>query len=67
MPCVVVIFNHSVFDRIDYPTVEGTLYENQKLIHLLNMQAGDDEIIGDRIGIWAVSYTHLTLPTIITV
>ena len=44
--------NHSVFDRIDYPTVEGTLYENQKLIHLLNMQAGDDEIIGDRIGNW---------------
>ena len=44
--------NHAVFDRIDYPTVEGTLYENQKLIHLLNMQAGDDEIIGDRIGIW---------------
>ncbi len=41
--------NHSVFDRIDYPTVEGTLYENQKLIHLLNMQAGDDEIIGDRL------------------
>ena len=44
--------NQTVFDRIDYPTVEGTLYENQKLIHLLNMQAGDDEIIGDRIGIW---------------
>jgi hypothetical protein len=44
--------NHTVFDRIDYPTVEGTLYEKQKLIHLLNMQAGDDEIIGDRIGIW---------------
>ena len=44
--------NHSVFDRIHYPTVEGTLYENQKLINLLNMQAGDDEIIGDRIGIW---------------
>ena len=44
--------NDTVFDRIDYPTVEGTLYENQKLIHLLNMQAGDDEIIGDRIGIW---------------
>ena len=44
--------NHTVFDRIDYPTVEGTLYENQKLIHLLNMQAGDDKIIGDRIGIW---------------
>jgi len=41
--------NHTVFDRIDYPTVEGTLYENQKLIHLLNMQAGDDEIIGDRL------------------
>jgi len=44
--------NYTVFDRIDYPTVEGTLYENQKLIHLLNMQAGDDEIIGDRIGNW---------------
>ena len=44
--------NHSVYDRIDYPTVEGTLYENQKLIHLLNMQAGDDEIIGDRLGNW---------------
>ena len=44
--------NHTVYDRIDYPTVAGTLYENQKLIHLLNMQAGDDEIIGDRIGNW---------------
>ena len=44
--------NHTVYDRIDYPTVAGTLYENQKLIHLLNMQAGDDEIIGMRIGIW---------------
>ena len=41
--------NHTVFDRIDYPTVVGTLYENQKLIDLLNMQAGDDEIIGDRL------------------
>ena len=40
--------NHTVFDRIDYPTVAGTLYENQKLIHLLNMQAGDDGIIGER-------------------
>ena len=40
--------NHTVYDRIDYPTVVGTLYENQKLIHLLNMQAGDGEIIGDR-------------------
>ena len=41
--------NHTVFDRIDYPTVADTLYENQKLINLLNMQAGDDAIIGDRI------------------
>ena len=41
--------NHTVFDRIDYPTVVGTLYENQRLIDLLNMQAGDDEIVGDRI------------------
>ena len=53
--------NHTVFERIDYPTVADTLYENQKLINLLNMQAGDDEIIGSRIG--TVSYTHLTLPT----
>ena len=44
--------NHTVYDRIDYPTVVGTLYENQKLIHLLNMQAGDDEIVGQRIGNW---------------
>ena len=44
--------NHTVFDRIDYPTVEKTLYENQKLIDLLNMQAGDDEIVGERIGNW---------------
>ena len=44
--------NHTIYDRIDYPTVAGTLYENQKLIHLLNMQAGDDEIIGDRLGNW---------------
>ena len=44
--------NHTVFDRIDYPTVVGTLYENQKLIDLLNMQAGDDEIVGERMYDW---------------
>jgi hypothetical protein len=44
--------NHTIYDRIDYPTVVGTLYENQKLIDLLHMQAGDDEIIGSRIGNW---------------
>ena len=44
--------NHTVFDRIDYPTVTGTLYENQKLINLLNMQAGDDKIVGQRIYAW---------------
>ena len=44
--------NHTVYDRIDYPTVAGTLYENQILLNLLNMQAGDDEIIGSRIGYW---------------
>ena len=44
--------NHTVFDRIDYPTVAGTLYENQKLIDLLNMQAGDDEIVGERMYDW---------------
>jgi len=38
--------NHTVFERIDYPTVEGTLYENQKLIDLLHMTAGDDPYIG---------------------
>ena len=41
--------NHTVYDRIDYPTVAGTLYENQILLNLLNMQAGDDEIVGYRI------------------
>ena len=38
--------NHTVFERIDYPTVKGTLYENQKLIDLLHMTAGDDPYIG---------------------
>jgi CubicO group peptidase (beta-lactamase class C family) len=41
--------NHTIFDRIDYPTVAGTLYEDQKLINLLNMTAGDDGIIGERL------------------
>ena len=27
--------NHTVYDRIDYPTVAGTLYENQEPIDLL--------------------------------
>ena len=40
--------NHTVFDRIDYPTVADTLYENQKLINLLHMTAGDDPIVGER-------------------
>ncbi len=48
--------NHTVFDRIDYPTVAGTLYENQKLINLLNMQAGDDKIVGQRIYAWDNPY-----------
>ena len=39
----------SVHSNINYPTVVGTLYENQKLLHLLNMTAGDDKIIGQRI------------------
>jgi hypothetical protein len=34
--------------RIDYPTVENTLYENQILLNLLNMTAGDEHIVGDR-------------------
>jgi len=41
--------NHTIFNRIDYPTVAGTLYEDQKLINLLNMTAGDDGIIGERL------------------
>jgi len=41
--------NHTIFDKIDYPTVTGTLYEDQKLINLLNMTAGDDGIIGERL------------------
>ena len=38
----------SVHSNIDYPTVKNTLYENQKLLHLLNMTAGDDLYIGQR-------------------
>ena len=34
--------------NIDYPTVANTLYENQKLLNLLNMTAGDDLLIGSR-------------------
>ena len=32
----------------DWSTVKGTLYEDQKLIDLLNMTAGDQKIIGER-------------------
>jgi len=38
----------SVHSNIDYPTVKNTLYENQKLLHLLNMTAGDELIVGAR-------------------
>jgi len=40
--------NHTVFDKIDYQTVANTLYENQRLIDLLNMTAGDELIVGQR-------------------
>tara|TARA_B100000989_G_scaffold281359_1_gene245503 strand:+ start:394 stop:1545 length:1152 start_codon:yes stop_codon:yes gene_type:complete len=33
---------------IDWPVLKGTLYEGQKLIDLLNMRAGDQEIIGEK-------------------
>ncbi len=39
---------NSVFDNIDYPTVANTLYKDQKLLNLLNMQAGDEPIVGQR-------------------
>ncbi|MDA8846038.1 hypothetical protein N9N60_04865 [Candidatus Pelagibacter bacterium] len=42
--------NHTVFDRIDYPTVVDTLYENQKFINLLNMTAGDQLYLGEMWG-----------------
>ena len=32
----------------DWSTVKGTLYDEQKLIDLLNMRAGDQKIIGER-------------------
>jgi len=32
----------------NWSTVKGTLYEGQKLIDLLNMQAGDQKIIGEK-------------------
>jgi CubicO group peptidase (beta-lactamase class C family) len=37
----------SVQSNIDYPTVKNTLYENQKLLHLLNMTAGDQSYLGE--------------------
>ncbi len=33
----------------DWSTVKGTLYEGQKLIDLLNMRAGDQKYVGERI------------------
>ena len=42
----------SVHNNIDYPTVKNTLYENQKLLHLLNMTAGDELYLGERYGGW---------------
>ena len=39
---------NSVFENIDYPTVANTLYNDQKLLNLLNMQAGDEPIVGQR-------------------
>jgi len=38
----------SVHNNIDYPTVKNTLYENQKLLNLLNMAAGDEFYIGSK-------------------
>ena len=40
----------SVHSNIDYPTVENTLYENQKLLNLLNMTAGDQLYLGEMWG-----------------
>jgi len=38
----------SIHSKIEYPTVANTLYENQKLLNLLNMTSGDDAIVGQR-------------------
>ena len=32
----------------DWPILKGTLYEGQKLIDILNMQAGDQRFIGEK-------------------
>ncbi|MDA7443076.1 hypothetical protein N8775_02040 [Candidatus Pelagibacter ubique] len=40
----------SVHSNINYPTVENTLYENQKLLNLLNMTAGDQLYLGEMWG-----------------
>jgi hypothetical protein len=32
----------------DWPVLKGTLYEGQKLIDILNMKSGDQEIIGEK-------------------
>ena len=39
--------HNNVYKRIEYPTVEGTLYENQRLIDLLHMRAGDQDYLGE--------------------
>jgi len=38
----------SINHKIDYPTVANTLYENQVLLDLLNMAAGDEHLVGQR-------------------
>ena len=38
----------SINHKIDYPTVANTLYQNQVLLDLLNMAAGDEHLVGQR-------------------
>jgi len=45
----------------DWPLVEGTLYENQRLIDLLNMAAGDQRIIDENNGVRGIDIDTSTI------
>ena len=45
----------------DWPILENTLYHNQKIIDLINMQAGDEKYFSseDKSNIFALSLIHI--------
>jgi len=47
---------------VDWPLVKGTLYEGQKLINLLNMNARDSHVVDDTEGMKATGRWYNTTP-----